>query len=383
MLISLRFIFLTLVTRLNQIVRVIKAILLNQISYYPKFVKTFEKEFKKKTNSSYSLMFSNATSAMEAALFAGNVNCNSKILSTAFVIPSSYSPAFSLGADIVFLDIDENNLNLDIKILEKFDSSITALIVTHFYGNPCDMETIMNWANKNNIFVVEDCSHAHGALYKDKPIGSWGDVGIFSLQGAKAIAAGEGAIAISNKSEIMLKMAAYGHQESYKSFGIKADKEIFLPSFGYGKKMRAHPLGAILAHEELKIIDKKNAIFSAWHNEIYLLSLTSNVYKVPDILNDALIGGFCQGIPLIIKNTSIAQELKNTLLKEKINCFMRSYSQPLIEFSSVYNSEIDIKNELPNSYLNFSKVIFIPFYQFLSPFRWLKLKSILKNKSDA
>jgi len=383
MLTSLRFIFLTLVIRLNQIIRVVKAILLNQISYYPKSVKVFEKEYKKKTNSSYSLMFSNATSAMEAALFAGNVDANSNVLSTSFVIPSSYSPAYSLGANIIFLDIDENNLNLDIKLLQKFDSSVTALIVTHFFGNPCDMETIMNWASKNNVFVVEDCSHAHGAIYKDKPIGSWGHVGIFSLQGAKAIAAGEGAIAISNESEIMLKMAAYGHQESYKSFNIKTDKEISLPSFGYGKKMRAHPLGAILAHEELKTIDKKNAIFSEWHNEIYLLSLSSKLYKVPDILNNAVIGGFCQGIPLIIKNTLLAEELKNTLLKEKINCFMRNYTQPLIDFSRSHNSEIDIKNKLPNSYLNFSKVIFIPFYQFLSPLRWLKLKSILKNQLDA
>ena len=80
--------------------------------------------------------------------------------------------------------------------------------------------------------------------------------------------------------------------------------------------MRAHPLGAILAHEELKTIDKKNAIFSEWHNEIYLLSLSSKLYKVPDILNNAVIGGFCQGIPLIIKNTLLAEELKNTLLKE-------------------------------------------------------------------
>ncbi len=382
MLISIRLILLLFITRINQIIRVIFAIALNQISYYPKSVKTFESDFKKETNSLNSLMFSNATSAMEAALFACNVNDKSKVGSTAFVIPSSYAPACCLGAKIKFIDIDQDTLNLDISNLEKLDCSIDVLIVTHFYGNPCDMELIMNWAKEKHVYVIEDCSHAHGASFKGKKLGSWGHVGIFSLQGAKAIAAGEGAVAITNDSELMIKMAAYGHQESYKKFSISTEKEIKLPSFGYGKKMRVHPLGAVLAKEELKRIDKKNSIFLALHQELVKLSQINSNFKIPKVIKNGQIGGFCQGVPLIIKNEDMAKKIKKALIKNRISCFTRDYTLPLIEFSDTFNNSKDIKDSLPNSYSNFSKVIFVPFYQFVSPIRWKRLKSILKNYED-
>ena len=240
----------------------------------------------------------------------------------------------------------------------------------------------MNWAKKNNVYVIEDCSHAHGASYKGKKLGTWGHIGIFSLQGAKAIAAGEGAVAISDNSELMLKMAAYGHQESYKKFNITTKKQINLPSFGYGKKMRVHPLGAVLANEELKRIDKKNLIFLKWRSELEKLSERNNSFKIPKVIEYAEIGGFCQGIPLIIRDENIAKEIKKTLISNKVSCFMRDYTQPLIEFSSNYYNHSDVQENLSNSYSNFSRVIFIPFYQFISPIRWYRLKNILRSYSD-
>lgn len=379
MLNSFKLIILILRTRLEQIFKVSIDIATNQISYYPKQVKLLEKEFKKYTNSSESLMFCNATSALEAALFAGGIDRDSIVGSTSFVIPSSYSSAKSLDAKIEFFDIDPDTLNINVNNLIQEDSKLSAVIITHFYGNPCDIEKIMKWAKKHNIFVVEDCSHAHGATYKGIPLGAWGDVGIFSLQGAKAISAGEGAIAVSNSSDLIYKMAAYGHQESYKKFGIEVQHQDDLPSFGYGKKMRAHPLGASLAITELKKIDSKNSIFSSWFFELSLLLDSNACFKLPKILSEAKIGGFCQGLPIIIKDNETANKLNKKLLDNKINCFRRSYTNPLIEFSYKLNTELDISNTLPHSYNNFTRVIFVPFYQFILPWRWKRLKVILKN----
>ena len=374
---SLKFLVLTLVTRLLQIVRVSMAILKNQISFYPRSVKTFEAKFGEESGCSQSLMFCNATSAMEAALFSVGVDKDSNVGTTAFVIPSSYAPAKNLGANIKFIDVNLESLNFDIGKLEHLDAKLFALIVTHFYGNPCDMEKIMSWAKKNDVFVVEDCSHAHGAVCQGKPIGTWGHVGVFSLQGAKAVAAGEGAIAISNDSELMLKMAAYGHQESFRKFNIKTENNLNLPDFGFGRKMRAHPLGAVLALEDYKMLKIKNGIFSAWTRELEALSKKSVDFRLPSVLESSERGGFCQGIPFILKNKDSADKLKKLLLSSKVNCFSRDYTANIMQFSDI-DSEHEVRSELPNSYNAFSQVLFVPFYQFVLPWRWAKLKSSLK-----
>lgn len=376
---SFKYIYITILIRLLQAFKVSIAIFLNQISYYPNSVKSFEKKFREETGSLNALMFSNATSAMEAALFSIGINEDSYVGSTAFVIPSSYSSAKSLQARVIFFDIDANSLNICIDNIEEFKRPLSAIIVTHFYGNPCDMERIMQWATKNNIYVIEDCSHAHGAEYKGKPLGSWGHIGVFSLQGAKAVAAGEGAVVISNDSELMIKMAAYGHQESYKSFNIEVEPDITIPSFGYGKKMRAHPLGAILALEELKKLNFKNKIYTSWFKELEEISKKNKFFKLPEILINGKIGGFCQGLPLILESQKAAFQLRNELLKNSINCFMRDYTQNIIDFSEDYSTKSEVGEFLPKSFNSFSQVIFIPFYQFLFPWRWIRLKSILHN----
>jgi len=375
---SLKFLVMTLLMRLSQASKVFYAVLTNQISYYPKSVKLFEKKFKEATNTAHSLMFANATSAMEAALFAGGVVENANVGTTAFVIPSSYSSVKSLGANVKYLDVDLNSLNFNLDGLAQKGSKLFALIVTHFYGNPCDMERIMAWATKNGVFVVEDCSHAHGASFKGRPIGSWGHVGVFSLQGAKAIAAGEGAVVISNDAELTLRMAAYGHQESYRKFGIDVDDDLNLPSFGFGKKMRAHPLGAILALEDLQRLAYKNEIFTSWVQEIKDIADMNGSFKLPEVLSLGKRAGFCQGIPLILESEFSALELKEMLLKVKINCFMRDYTQNIMDYSD-FNSGLEVEKALPNTCMSFSQVLFIPFYQFILPWRWFRLKSVLRG----
>ena len=371
------FLLLIFKTKFLQIIKVSFAIIKGEISYYPNSVKNFEYKFKKKLNINHSLMFSNATSAMEAALFAGGIKNGSIVGTTAFVIPSSYSPVKSLNARLEFYDVDLKTLNFNCDQFLNQTVEISALIVTHFYGNPCDMEVIMDFAKKRNIFVVEDCSHAHGATINGKAVGTFGDVGIFSLQGAKAIAAGEGGIAVSNSSSIMTKMAAYGHQESYKNFKISKVEEPLLPSFGFGKKMRAHPLGAILAYEDFKNLDRKNEIFTSWFNEINDISNKSKIFSLPKKLPSAKIGGFCQGIPLIFEKKEYALVAEDRLRKSKINFFMRDYRDAIKDFTH-HQQRDDVLDKLPDTVDAFDRVIFIPFYQFVLYWRWIKLKKVLK-----
>jgi dTDP-4-amino-4,6-dideoxygalactose transaminase len=372
---SLKFLVISVAIIIKQTLVVSMEIMRGRVSYYPNSVKLFEKKFSKYIGVQNGIMFSNATSALEAAMFSVGVNSESKVGTTAFVIPSSYCSAHSLGAEIEFIDIDKHSLNLDYKtLIKKEKPSITTLVVTHFYGNPCDMESIMSWAKKHNIFVIEDCSHAHGATFNGKPVGSWGHIGVFSLQSAKAVSAGEGAIAVTNSNTYYAKMAAYGHQESYKKFGI--DQHSYnLPSFGYGRKMRIHPLGAVLAGIDFNYLKHKNNLFSSWFKEVEYISLESSYFSVQTVDSKAEIGGYAQGLALILNTKIDADNFVKKLHDSGINNFRRDYMDA-IEY---YSSGTGIQNSVDA----FTLVVFIPFYQFIDFRRWSRLTAILKRGNNA
>lgn len=374
-------ILLTIILRIYffQIIKIVIAIIKRQTSYYPEPVRELEKRFSKLTGGKNSIMFSNGTSALEAALFSLDVNPSSIVGSTAFVIPASYCSAFNLGASVKFIDVSSSTLNINPNILsDDINSDIDVLIVTHFYGNPCDMKSIMHWARKKSVKVIEDCSHAHGAKIDGKPVGSWGDIGVFSLQGAKAIAAGEGGIAVTNDIKIASKMAAYGHQKSYKDFTFFKEKQpIELPPFGYGRKMRAHPLGAVLALVELNYLELKNKIYEDWVLKLEKLETNSSTFSIPKNRKGSKRGGYCQGVPLIFNSESTASKFLQFVSKKGINAFTRTY----VDCLDYYQNENKI---IPRMYITnckdmFNRVVFIPFFQFIDFRRWNRLMNILKT----
>lgn len=366
---------LIILIKTKQIFAVAIQILLGNITFYPNSVKLFEKQFSKYIGSSSGLMFSNATSALEAAMFAVGVNSKSLVGTSPFVIPSSYCSAHKLGARIEFIDIDKDSLNINYQLLiTNQNPKITTLVVTHFYGNPCDMRSIMSWADKHNIMVIEDCSHAHGATFGGRMIGSWGHVAVFSLQGSKAVSAGEGGIAITNSDRYYAKMAAYGHQESYKQFGIDRDK-YDLPPFGYGSKMRAHPLGAVLASVDFKHLDYKNKIFEKWFSEVNDIAQDSHLFSLQKINPEAKVAGFACGLALIINAEQNVNDFVGKLKGAGVNHFRRDYSDSIKYFST--------SREVEQCSKSFENVVFIPFYQFIDFRRWTKLVNILRLPSNA
>ena len=109
------------------------------------------------------------------------------------------------------------------------------------------MDEILKIVKEYNLKLIEDCSHAHGATYKKNKIGSFGDIGCFSLQGAKAIAAGEGGIAVTDNYDYFLRMSVYGHFNRNEKEFLNNDNLKIYAKTGLSKKLRAHPLGISLA----------------------------------------------------------------------------------------------------------------------------------------
>lgn len=379
---SFLFLILTIRLRILRLFSIVVPVLRDQVSYYPASVKRVEKLFAELTDTSHAIMFSNATSAIEAALFAVGVDRSSVVGTPGFVIPSCYCSAAALGARIAFIDVSCASLNIDAELLEDGNPlKLDVLIVTHFYGNPCDMPKIMQWANNHEVKVIEDCSHAHGATVGGRAVGAWGHVGVFSLQGAKAVSAGEGGIAVTDETEIAWKMAAYGHQQSYKKFSFGPGYfPVGLPEFGYGRKMRAHPLGASLALVDLKHLEVKNRIFARWVVELHATSLLSEHFRMLEVTDEANQGGYCQGVPLIFGEVSKARSFIELASTQGVNVFMRNYSES-IKYYKLESSNIEPMPSfsLDNTYELFDKVVFVPFSQFVSFRRWSKLLKLLRN----
>jgi dTDP-4-amino-4,6-dideoxygalactose transaminase len=118
-----------------------------------------------------------------------------------------------VGAVPVFVDIEPAACNMDPRRLsEAITPATRAIIPVHFGGHPADMDAILEIARKHGLTVIEDAAHAHGARWKDRPVGSFGEFGSFSFQQSKNMTAGEGGILLTNDEGLAAKARAVSNQ---------------------------------------------------------------------------------------------------------------------------------------------------------------------------
>ena len=185
-----------------------------------KYVQQFEKEFSEYIGSNYSLSVNNGTSALHIALLALNISSNDEVLVPSFSFFATCESVSLTGAKPIFVDSDYNNFNLDIKDLEsKITEKTKAIICVHLYGNPCDMDNLVSIAKKYNLSLIEDAAQAHGASYKNKKIGNFGDFSCFSFYPTKNLGAyGEGGAVVTNSKENYNKLLALRNHGSIKQY---------------------------------------------------------------------------------------------------------------------------------------------------------------------
>ena len=178
----------------------------------------FEKEFAASTRVSYAVVLMNGTVALEAALMALSIGNGDEVIVTPRSYIASASCAIMRGAKPVFADVDRDSQNITAAAIEKVITHRTrAIIAVHLAGWPCDMDEIMALAKKHGLSVIEDCAQASGALYKGRPVGSFGDAAAFSFCQDKIITTGgEGGMLVTNSKYIWSKVWSYkDHGKSY------------------------------------------------------------------------------------------------------------------------------------------------------------------------
>jgi dTDP-4-amino-4,6-dideoxygalactose transaminase len=164
----------------------------------------FEQEFAAYSGTTECIAVNSGTSALHLALLAAGVGPGDEVITVPFTFVASVAAVLYAGARPVLVDIDPRSFTLDPAAIEAAITSHTkAILPVHLYGQPADMDPIMEVARRHGLIVIEDAAQAHGAKYKDRPVGSIGDMACFSFYPGKNLGAyGEGGAVTTSNAEL-------------------------------------------------------------------------------------------------------------------------------------------------------------------------------------
>lgn len=183
-------------------------------------VECFEKEFSDYIGTKYSVGVNSGSDALFLAVKVLGIGEGDEVITVSHTYISSVDAIIRNGAKPVFIDIDPSTYCIDVNaIKDKINEKTKAIIPIHIYGQPADMGPLMEIAKRYNLYVIEDACQAHGAEYRDKKVGSIGDIGCFSFYPVKNLGAyGDGGMIVTNNSDIALRlkmMSNYGQSKKY------------------------------------------------------------------------------------------------------------------------------------------------------------------------
>ena len=178
----------------------------NWISSEGKFVNLFEKNFSFFNKRKFGIAVSSGTAALEIAVKSLNLKKNSEVLIPSFSIISTANAVIknNLKPVLIDCDLDTWNINVD-EAIRKITKKTKAIVITHIYGLPVDLDRILKIAKKKNIRIIEDAAEVIGLKYKNKICGSFGDLSIFSFYANKHITTGEGGMICTNNKKLYEK----------------------------------------------------------------------------------------------------------------------------------------------------------------------------------
>lgn len=172
--------------------------------------KALENEFASYLSVKHAIGLNSGTDALHLALRALDIGKGDEVITVAFTFVATTESIEIVGATPVFVDIDPDTFNMDVKQIEsKITPKTKAIMPVHLYGQPADMDAIMDIAKRHNLYVIEDCCQAVGATYKGKKVGSFGDIGAYSFFPTKNLGGmGDGGMAVTNSDYLKDRMVA-------------------------------------------------------------------------------------------------------------------------------------------------------------------------------
>jgi len=211
-------------------------------------VAKFEEDFARFCGTKYCVGVNSGTDAIYLALRALNIGEGDEVITVSHTFIGTVEPIGMVGAKPVFVDIDPDTYIIDVQKIEKVITEKTKVIIpVHLYGQPADMQLIMEIAKKYNLKIVEDCAQAHGAEYGGKKVGTIGDIGCFSFFPGKNLGAyGDGGAVVTNNEEIFKKVKMLRNHGRLKKYEHEFE----------GVNSRLDNLQAAILRVKLKYLDK-------------------------------------------------------------------------------------------------------------------------------
>ena len=218
------------------------AFLSTWISSTGSYITRFEENFSHYCGVKYGVATSNGTTALHLALTALGIGTGDEVIVPDITFAATINAVIYTGATPVIVDIEEDSWCIDPYEIEK------AIIPVHIYGQPCDMGKICDIAQKNNLYIIEDCAEAHGAEWRNKKVGSFGIISCFSFFGNKVITTGEGGMCITDSEELNERMRIL------RDHGMSKERKYYHEVVGFNYRMTN--LQAAIGTAQLERIDE-------------------------------------------------------------------------------------------------------------------------------
>ena len=336
----------------------------------------FEELFSKMLDAKFAVSLSNCTSALHLSLQLTDIKEGDEVIVPSLTFAATVNAIRYVKAIPVFCDIKSyEDLTVDPESVESLTTSKTkAIIVMHYAGFPCDMDRIMQHANKHGLKVIEDACHGPLSDYKGKKLGTIGDTGCFSFFSNKNISTGEGGMLVTNNEEIYNLTKLYrSHGMTTMSYERSKGHSTSYDVIELGYNYRLDDIRASLGIAQLKKLEadlKKRTVI----REQYL----NRIGKIGDVIipfmeHKGFVSNYIFPIVLVKSNSHKRDEVRETLAA---NGIQTSVHYPAVHRFSIYEK---FKVELPISEYVADNLITLPMYSSLSELEIDYICSVLER----
>lgn len=312
-------------------------------------VKKFERNFADYIGTRHAIAAFNGTSALHTALLTSGIKPGDEVITTPFSFVASSNCILYAGGKPVFVDIDPKTYNIDSgKIEEKITDKTRAVLIVHLFGQPCEMGSIVDLCKDRKLILIEDACQSHGAEYKGKKVGSFGDIAVFSFYATKNVATGEGGMITTNdddKAKMARTIIDQGQEKKYYHTML-------------GFNFRMMEVQAAIGIGQLARLDENNG--KRISNAKFLTENLSGITRVETPFVSPKIKHVFHQYVIRCKNR---EELRNHLLKNGIESSIHYplpiYKQPLYE-------NLGYRDSLQNAETASQEVLSLPIHPSLS-----------------
>ncbi|MFT6433759.1 MAG: dTDP-4-amino-4,6-dideoxygalactose transaminase [Candidatus Azotimanducaceae bacterium] len=314
----------------------------------------FEKEFATATGSKHAIALANGTVALDLALkFC--IKAGDDVIVTPRTFIASVSSVVNAGGRPVFADVDLDTQNITVEsIAAVLTPKTTTIVVVHLGGMPADMNAIMRYAQEHGLRVIEDCAQAHGAMYKGRSVGSFGDVGAWSFCQDKIMTTGgEGGMVTTNSKDLWSKMWSY--KDHGKSWDAVCNRK-HPPGFrwvheSFGTNWRMTEMQSAIGRIQLRLLPEWHQTRLRHSGRIWETCQQFDWLRVPQIPADIDHGVYKAYVfvkPDRLPAGWVRDTIINKLLEEGIPAYSGSCSEVYLE-RAFDNSDFRPKEPLPGA----------------------------------